>query len=206
VPDDEEYEGEEETVQEPTPLRPRQPAAREREEAPHPIAQIDTPDQLKGRVRFTRSLQLGSGRNDQAHFSLEMEFSYPPEADLAAVAAMAADVFFQTKATVYEQAGLEMTLDEAGVLHEVVRKAIAADSTPAASGGGGGSAFPNPSDMNRPSHIKADVWRDLVENFGDYYDNRPQKANGEYKSNAPDFKHRDSGEAIWLTAPRRGSR
>jgi hypothetical protein len=32
----------------------------------------------------------------------------------------------------------------------------------------------------------------------EFYDNRAKKADGSYKPNAPDFKHIDSGLALWL--------
>ncbi len=41
-------------------------------------------------------------------------------------------------------------------------------------------------------------WQHLVDNFGDYYDNRENKRN----PNGPDFKHKQNGTALWLnTAP-----
>ncbi|KAF7813927.1 protein OSB2, chloroplastic-like [Senna tora] len=39
-----------------------------------------------------------------------------------------------------------------------------------------------------------DIWRDVVENPNKWWDNRSNKRNGR----APDFKHKETGEALWL--------
>ncbi|KAJ0262692.1 Protein OSB3 [Hirschfeldia incana] len=47
-----------------------------------------------------------------------------------------------------------------------------------------------------PKQLKREEsWKDLVQNPDKWYDNRSRKTNPK----APDFKHKDSGEALWMT-------
>ncbi|CAH8333585.1 unnamed protein product [Eruca vesicaria subsp. sativa] len=47
-----------------------------------------------------------------------------------------------------------------------------------------------------PKQVKREEsWKDLVQNPDKWYDNRSRKTNVK----APDFKHKDSGEALWMT-------
>lgn len=47
-----------------------------------------------------------------------------------------------------------------------------------------------------PKQVKREeFWKDLVQNPDKWYDNRSRKTNPK----APDFKHKDSGEALWMT-------
>ncbi|PWA67795.1 organellar single-stranded DNA binding protein 3 [Artemisia annua] len=41
-------------------------------------------------------------------------------------------------------------------------------------------------------------WRDLLTNSKQWLDNREKKCNGLVKANYPDFKHKDSGDGLWL--------
>lgn len=41
-------------------------------------------------------------------------------------------------------------------------------------------------------------WRDLLTNSKQWLDNREKKRNGLVKANYPDFKHKDSGDGLWL--------
>ncbi|XWS67386.1 hypothetical protein CRYUN_Cryun04dG0002900 [Craigia yunnanensis] len=42
-------------------------------------------------------------------------------------------------------------------------------------------------------------WKDLVENPSMWWDNRLDKINGKVKEKYPDFKHKETGKALWLT-------
>ncbi|XVE48453.1 hypothetical protein DITRI_Ditri01bG0003600 [Diplodiscus trichospermus] len=42
------------------------------------------------------------------------------------------------------------------------------------------------------------LWKDLVENPNMWWDNRLDKINGKVKEKYPDFRHKESGKALWL--------
>lgn len=52
-----------------------------------------------------------------------------------------------------------------------------------------------PSRQNKAKDAKEFLWRSLVENPKDWWDNRLDKKNPK----APDFKHKTSGEVLWLS-------
>ena len=143
-----------------------------------------TPETLHGVVAFTRSLNLGS-RDNNAHFRCELPFVVQPQWKPDQVAAQAADTFYQCVAVVLQQAGLPFTISDDGVLHEVVQaftgaKPVEQRAERQESSSGSSSRFPHPADMRRPEHISEGMWRDLCENYDDWYDNRADKASGEY--------------------------
>lgn len=231
--DDEEFpSGEPDDEGEPEPAVPavrkapsKAPAgAKKRAAVPPPLAEVEgVPGSLQGEVRFTRSVRVG-GRDDNAHYSVSLGFGYQQGMSLEDLAALAADYYFQAKSIVFQEANLAFTVDDNGVVHEVLRSLDAEedkprtrkprdedeDERPARStrsrrdddDDDDGPALPD----ERPRHISADAWRDLTKNPDDWYDNRPKKRSGKFSANAPDFKHKDTDEAIWLTPPRRGRR
>ena len=180
-----------------------------RRETVIPIGEAVTPETLHGVVAFTRSLNLGS-RDNNAHFRCELPFVVQPQWKPDQVAAQAADTFYQCVAVVLQQAGLPFTVSDDGVLHEVVQAFTGAkqvDDRPrrqeSSGGGGGRSEFPHPADMRRPEHIGEGLWRDLCENYDDWYDNRADKASGDGYENGPDFKRKDDGKGLWMKPFRR---
>lgn len=197
---------------EPEPEPPSRPVRAVKMATPVPLAEVETPNTLHGEVKFTRSVALTGGRNgDMAHLSVTLPFAVQPGMDLPTVAALASDVFFQAKAVVFEQAGIEFTYDEGGIIHEVIKRHFPGAETSEAPRRASrddeddDEDFPRPRAMEKPAHIKTAVWRDLCDNPGDYYDNRAAKASGKYKATSPDFKHRETGEGIWLRPPRRSA-
>lgn len=181
-----------------------------RRETVIPIGEAVTPETLHGVVAFTRSLNLGS-RDNNAHFRCELPFVVQPQWKPDQVAAQAADTFYQCVAVVLQQAGLPFTVGEDGVLHEVVKAFAGAqrvdegrrperERQPAARPS---SEFPHPADMRRPDHIGEGLWRDLCENYEDWYDNRADKASGDGYENGPDFKRKDDGKGLWMKPFRR---
>ncbi|EOX96863.1 Plastid transcriptionally active 9, putative [Theobroma cacao] len=54
-----------------------------------------------------------------------------------------------------------------------------------------------PKQLNR--HKGDGSWKDLVENPNKWWDNRLDKFNGKINERYPDFKHKETGEALWLT-------
>lgn len=198
--------------------------AKKRAAVPPPLAEVEgVPGSLQGEVRFTRSIRVG-GRDDNAHFSVMLQFGYQQGMTLDDLAALAADYYFQAKSIVFQEANLAFTVDDNGVVHEVLRSLEAeeekprrskprdededADERPARSSRS--RRDDDDDDFNlpdeRPRHIAADVWRDLTKNPDDWYDNRPKKRSGKFSANAPDFKNKDTDEAVWLTPPRRSRR
>ncbi|KAL0889204.1 hypothetical protein Bca101_013187 [Brassica carinata] len=56
--------------------------------------------------------------------------------------------------------------------------------------------MPNTISTPTPKQVKREEsWKDLVQNPDKWYDNRSRKTNPK----SPDFKHKDSGEALWMT-------
>jgi hypothetical protein len=190
---------------------PEPVAEPKRRETVIPIGEAVTPETLHGVVAFTRSLNLGS-RDNNAHFRCELPFVVQPQWTPDVVAAQAADTFYQCVAVVLQQAGLPFTVSDDGVLHEVVQafpgtKQVERErrSERQESPGRNRNEFPHPADMRRPDHIGEGLWRDLSENYDDWYDNRADKASGEGYENGPDFKRKDDGKGLWLKPFRRDS-
>ena len=219
---------------EPEPERPkrqRKATAPEKAAAKVPLGQVETDETLHGEVRITRSLSLGS-KNDQIHLSVMLPVVVQPGWSLPQQAVAAADTCGIVKSLVYSQLGLEFTIDEEGIMHEVLRSFPGAekvrDPEPRSRReelredddrraderqsrrdeyreNGGSGRFAHPADLKRPEHVDSEVWDDLVHNFDDWYDNRRDKDSGKYKNTAPDFKRAEDGEAVWLKPFRRES-
>ena len=194
--------------------RPQAPQRAER----LPVGDIETAETLTGLVKITRSLSLGS-RNDQVHMGIEQPFPIQPGWSPERCASAAADAFASAKSVLYEQLGVDFTVDEGGIVREVIRHQFPGtreERSPARSedrgtgggGSGGGSRYTPPREMDKPDHVKRDDWDDLVSNPDDWFDNRPDKASGQYKDTAPDFKRKGRGDqpAIWLRALRPAGR
>jgi len=62
----------------------------------------------------------------------------------------------------------------------------------APAGGGGGGA------MLSAESSKEDLWRDLVNNAGGWWDNRPRKQEPGANPRQPDFKHKESQTPLWI--------
>jgi hypothetical protein len=185
-------------------------ATPERRETIIPIGEAVTPETLHGVVAFTRSLNLGT-RDNNAHFRCEMPFVVQPQWSPVQCAAAAADAFYQAVAVVLQQAGLPYAIGDEGVIHEVVKEFPGArrvdqpeprqdevSDRRERNGSSGARDFPHPADLSRPEHIRADVWRDLCENYDDWYDNRADKASGDAYKSSPDFKRKDDGKGLWM--------
>ncbi|XP_022762604.1 protein OSB2, chloroplastic [Durio zibethinus] len=53
---------------------------------------------------------------------------------------------------------------------------------------------------NQVNQLKGDeFWKDLVENPSKWWDNRLDKLNGKVNKKYPDFKHKETGKALWLS-------
>jgi hypothetical protein len=183
-----------------------------------PISEVETKETLHGEVRFTISSNMGQ-RDENRHLSIAMPYPVQPHWTPEERAAAAADTAFQVKALGYEQAGIEFSIDEGGVIHEVIRKAFpgtrAVDPTEKLGAYGrrlppeereerqprqDDGEFPHPRDLTKPGHVSRELWEDLVDTYDneDWYDNRPRKDSGEYKATAADFKRVSDSTSIWL--------
>jgi hypothetical protein len=191
---------------------------------PLPIGEVVTEDTMQGLAKLTRSLNLGT-RDNNVHLGIELPFVVQPGWSWEKIAASAADAMFQAKAIVYEQLGVEFTTNENGVLMEVVRASLpgttverARDdgrgrppSGPSRQGGGGErrpaqpQSFPDPTFMECPPHVDADLWASIQDNPGEWWDNRADKASGKVSSKYPDFRPKNGGQGVWITPFRRES-
>jgi hypothetical protein len=221
---DDQYDEGEEDYEEDAGEDPRDEEARLAQEnvahLPIPVGEVETEQTMVGTVKVTRSLSLG-GKNDQVHLGIEIPFVVQPSWKPEEVAAHAADACFQAKATVYEQLGLQFTIDEGGVLREVIRhhfpdakrvdedeplprrdRAEPRQDRPKAKRSP--TRDPHPADIERPEHIDEEEWDDLVENYEEeWYDNRARKRKGEFKATSPDFTRRSDRKGLWLKPFRR---
>lgn len=187
----------------------------ERLETVIPIGEAVTPETLHGVVAFTASVNLGTKDNNR-HFRCELPFVVQPQWTHDQAAAQAASYFNRCVAVTLNQAGLPMAVDDEGILREVVkrfdgaqrveaprrrdddrgdRRSSESDEPP--------GGFPHPADMRRPDHVNERMWRDLCENYDDWYDNRGDKASGQAFDSSPDFKRKDDGKGLWLRPFRR---
>lgn len=176
-------------------------------EAPEvtPEAEIAT---LKGTVSFTRKISDGNYGGCEAFMSVQYDIAQGDTAE--DIIATARNAFLQAKAVVFEQLGIDHTLDDSGVVVEVARRAFPgsvvepAPSGPApqaAPAGGGSDNPPFAGDTTNPAEKKANKeWATAryATHPHEFYDNRDKKASGQYKQTAPDVKHKSSGIGVWL--------
>ena len=162
---------------------------------------------LKGTASFTRKITDGNYGGTEAFIAIQ--FDIDPSAGGEALIASARTAFTQAKAIVFEQLGIDHTLDESGVVVEIARRAFpgsvveaapqAAAAAPATSGTGAEPPFPgNTSDAGQKKANKDWAIARYATNPEEFYANTPKKASGEYNSKSPDVKHRTSGVGIWF--------
>lgn len=144
-------------------------------------------------VQFSRKLGRENYGNEEC--GIFMQLDADPDADAVTLESQIKATIAFAKTLVYEQLGVETAVDENGVVRDSVQPqaAKAAGVRKAPSGGGAPKAAPS---GEKPS--KDDLFALLAENSGAFYDNRGKKASGEYSKRSPDFKHKDSGEGVWL--------
>ena len=147
------------------------------------------PKVLTGTVGFTRKVQ--PAQYEGAEASIYLQFDYDPADSIEAIVAKAEGAFAQAKGLVFEQLGIEFSVNEGGRIMETVRKAFGAveNVTPI-----------------RPAAAPAAVDHAAAGAGGmtckqcqgtEFYDNRAKKASGEFKANSPDFKCKGCGKGVW---------
>jgi hypothetical protein len=161
------------------------------------------PQDLKGTVAFTRKVSDGNYGTVEGFMSVQFDITDNAEAVIESARA----AFLQAKAVVFEQLGIEHTLDESGVVVEQVRRAIPGTVVEPASAHAtapAGDVAENPphdpktTDADAKAANKEWALARYAAFPGEFYDNRPKKASGEYKANSPDIKHKASGLGVWL--------
>lgn len=176
---------------------------------------------LKGIVGFRRVVQVRPYETAEA--KVDLEVSIDLDADGAATIAALNDAFFQAKAVVFDQLGIDFEVGEGGVVVELVRKEFgggeltgpAASSPPSLTvvGSDGASVSDGPAsassvsatppfsgdtrDKDERKANKAWAQARFDEHPDEFYDNRAKKAAGEYSPKSPDYKHIESGVGIW---------
>jgi hypothetical protein len=176
-----------------------------------------TIESTHGTAFFTRKVTPRQYESAEAGFYIPFDIPTDPnlsdEARGAAITQSANDAMFQAKALTFEALGIEFSVDEGGAIVELVKAVFpgttvaggihpapaAAPSAPAAAGD---AAPPFPADTRDKDQKAANkAWgvARLASNPDEFYDNRPKKADGSYKSTAPDFKHKASGLGIWTS-------
>lgn len=174
-----------------------------------------------GTITFSRKVSVRPYESAEA--GIYVQFDIPTDPDMSEetrgdyIIANARAAFFQAKALVYEELGLEFTVGENGVVHELltnhfgsvteVTSTEPAPLTPApvaiAQAPSGDSDTPpySPDTTDKTERAANTRWaKDLYSRKPDaFYDNRPKKASGEYKPTAPDVKHKDTKIGVWLS-------
>lgn len=177
-----------------------------------------------GSVRFTRKVQVRP--YEVAEASITVAFDIPSDPDLSPEAlnsqliANARSAFFSAKALVFEELGLEFVVSDNGIVTEVVERhfgnvtevaqvpqaaptplsTVAAEFAEATQGGSDTPPY-SPTTQNKGEKGANSRW--AKERYAthphEFFDNRPKKATGEYKANAPDVKHKDTKIGVWLS-------
>jgi hypothetical protein len=182
-------------------------------------------DQNTGSVRYTRKVQVRP--YEVAEASITVSFDIPNDPDMTDEArssqliANARASFFSAKALVFEELGLEFIVGDSGIVTEVVERHFGSVSevqatppateavselhgapAPAAAPSGDAGANPpfSPSTTDKAEKGQNSTWakQRYAMYPNEFFDNRPKKASGEYKSNAPDLKHKDTKIGVWL--------
>lgn len=156
-------------------------------------------DEIKEQSISTNTITVGYGTkvgrpnygNEEA--SLFFQVDVTEDDDLASLEAKVRATQAFAVTLVNATLGVDTVEDENGV----VRQAPQAEAPKKVTGGArkATSSAPKASSADKES-----LWQDVIDSPDDWYDNRGQKKN----PNGPDFKHKQSGDALWLY--RKGSK
>ena len=180
-----------------------------------------------GTVVFERTVRVREYESAKASVFIQFNLDGSGDAIMAAVG----EAFFQAKAAVYDELGIEFSVDAGGVIREAINstfgqvtdvtpapKAVAAPApvavapapAPALAPVAAAPAAPAPvADASRPPYDPAtDVkgekaangkWAKarLYSHPDEFWDNAQAKAEGRFSPRSPDFKHKDTGLAVW---------
>jgi hypothetical protein len=182
---------------------------------------VESPVQTNhGTIGFRRVVQVRQYESCEA--SIHIDFDVDPN-NINQTMANAKAAMFNAKAFIFEELGLELTVDEGGVVREVLTKqfgkvtevtptaapavaspppvvaAAAVEVTAAPPAAPALSLDPpfSPSTTNRDEKAANKKWAlaDIKANPGDWFDNRENKKS----DRSPDFKHKTNGIAVWMS-------
>lgn len=161
---------------------------------------------LKGTVSFSRKVSDGNYGMHEAFMSVQYDIGQFDTAE--DIIHTARNAFLQAKAVVFEQLGVDHTLDESGVVVEVARRAFpgsvvepapsAPAAAPAAGGASAGAQPPFSADTDDFAEKKANKeWAQarLASHPNEFWDNRESKRSPK----APDYKHKNTGIGVWAS-------
>lgn len=166
-----------------------------------------------GGVSFSRKVQVRDYESAEASIWLSFDLTRPEGMDDAAytnhIVSLARGAFFEAKALVFEELGLEFTVEEGGIVRETIKRhfgnvtevrgeAAAVESAPSAGGEDVPSSPPFSADTTSKDEKEANkkwAMKRWASNPQDFWDNRTSKRNPK----APDLKHKDTGLAVWLS-------
>lgn len=182
-----------------------------------------------GSVRFTRKVQVRPYEVAEASITIAFDIptdpDLTPEAASEQLIANARASFFSAKALVFEELGLEFIVSDNGIVTEVVERhfgnvtevkttapvqtevsehhapaqELAAQVAPAAGGSDTPPFSPTTTDKGEKGANSKWAKERYATHPHEFFDNRPKKATGEYKANAPDVKHKDTKIGVWLS-------
>jgi hypothetical protein len=177
-----------------------------------------------GTVVFERTVRVREYESAKASVFIQFNLDGSGDAVMAAVG----EAFFQAKAAVYDELGIQFNVDAGGVIRETINaafgqvtdvtpapKAVAATAT-AAPAPAPVAAAPAPApapaavvDASRPPYDPATEIKQekaangkwakarLVSHPDEFWNNAQAKAEGRFSPRSPDFKHKDTGLAVW---------
>lgn len=182
---------------------------------------LSTTTQPLGTVIFNRKVQVRPYESAEAGIYLQFELpdmNGDREGYGKKVLEQIQDAFMQAKAAVFDELGIEFSVDEGGVVREVIREAFgqvtevvsspqakqvaaAKPELKAVSAPSADEPPYDPSTTDKGEIRENRAWaKARIETHPDeFWDNREKKASGQYKENAADFKHKDTGISVWLS-------
>lgn len=184
------------------------------------------------RTSFERVAQSTCGlpQYESARAAVSIEETFPGTLTPDEVAALVANQFIHAKGAVFQQLGIGFEQDETAVLRETFGDVLAVASAPTSAGAATvarpapaqpatapPTASPRPAARPAPRSAAAprsapatpalptdeELWAELIERPDLWADVRPDKASGNAKPNAPDFRssiHKDGrfSKGLWL--------
>lgn len=149
-------------------------------------------------LSYSRKVPRDGGFGAGEEASLFMQLDVDVDSTPAEIEAEIKAKFALAKGIVLQQLGVMYGVDEAT---GVVTGVEVAPATRATAGKGtfrkGGKPAAAPSGDKRPTE---ELWADYQANPSRWWDNRDDKRNPK----APDFKHKDTGEGLWLDSAPEG--
>lgn len=171
-----------------------------------------------GTVSFSRKVSVRPYESAEA--SIFVQFDIPtdgdPDEQRAQLLANARAAMFTAKALVLEELGLEFSVSETGIIHEIVQKnfgrvtevvideqpfpaapqQVAINQAPVTAGESGANPPYAADTQDKQERIENKKWAvaRIATNPEDWWDNRNSKRNPK----APDYKHKQNGMGVWL--------